>query len=198
MTKYSKYLSTFFFAIAILSVIDFMISYNTLPRYQYSDFEFGAAYRTIASLLLLGSLIYLLMQEWSYTPNKRLYTIASIIYTGIILVDIQVWLWMAHWSWLYYYITLIHTLPIFAILSKLKMNIKSKYLFFLGSTILLLGFLFDAAFIHILSTDMTDDLYEQTIRLEKTRNIIYYFGFITIVFGIITLVKKIKLKKTAA
>jgi hypothetical protein len=200
MTKYSKYLNTFFFAIAALSVIDFMTrdGMDSAARYQYRDFEFGLLYRNIADSLLLTSLLYLLLQEWNSTINKYLFNIASIMYIGIIMIDMNVWLWWTQWSWLYYYITLIHTLPIFVILTKLNFDIKPKHLFFISFTIVLLGFLFDTAFIQILSVDMTDELYKKTIRLEKVRNLIYYFGFITTTFALITLVKRIKLENTDA
>lgn len=196
MTKYSKYINTFFFAIAILSTYNFMSSYDAAGRYQYRDFEFGVVYRAIASVLLLISLFYLLLQEWSTSPNKRLSTIASIMYIIIIMVDMNVWLWMAQWTWVYYEIILIHTLLILIIFSKFKIHIKPKHLFFIGLAVLFIGFLYDCIFLGIPYPDMTDEIFDKNLILEKTRNVIYYFGIVTIAFGIITLVKQIKLKKS--
>ena len=167
-----------------------MTSYNAAGRYQYRDFEFGVVYRAIASVLLLTSLFYLLLQEWSDAPNKRLSAIASIIYIVTIMIDMHVWLWWFKWGWVYYEIILVHTLPILVILSKLKIDIKPKHLFFTGFQIICLGFLFDIIFINIPYPDMTDELYERTITLEKIRNLIYYTGTVTLLSGIITLIKR--------
>ncbi|WP_026209589.1 hypothetical protein [Cytophaga aurantiaca] len=192
MTKYSKYLNTFFFGIAALAVIDFMTrdGIDSAARYLYKDFEFGITYRTIDDWLLLTSLFYLLLQEWSTTPNKRLSAIASIVYTGVIMIDIHIWLWWTQWSWLYYYITIIHTIPILIAFSKLKIDIKPKQLLFIGLAIIFIGFLFDVIFINIPYPDMTDEIFDRNIIVEKTRNMIYYVGFVSIAFGMITLVKK--------
>jgi membrane-associated HD superfamily phosphohydrolase len=197
MTKYSKYLNTFFFAIAVLATYNFMTSYEPAGRYQYRNFEFEVVYRTIADWLLLTSLFYLLIQEWNSVSNKRLSTIASIIYITIIMVDMYVWLWLTHANPIYYYITLVHTFPILVIISKLKIDIKPKQLFFIGLAILLAGFLFDMVFINIPYPDMTDDIFDRNLLLEKTRNLIYYVGFVTIVFAVITFTKRIKSAKTA-
>lgn len=173
-----------------------MTSYEPAGRYQYRNFEFEVVYRTIADWLLLTSLFYLLIQEWNSVSNKRLSTIASIIYITIIMVDMYVWLWLTHANPIYYYITLVHTFPILVIISKLKIDIKPKQLFFIGLAILLAGFLFDMVFINIPYPDMTDDIFDRNLLLEKTRNLIYYVGFVTIVFAVITFTKRIKSAKT--
>jgi hypothetical protein len=106
------------------------------------------------------------------------------------MIDMNIWLWLAQWTWVYYEIILVHTLPMLIILSKLKIDIKARYLFFLGLSIVLIGFLFDIIFINIPYPDITDELFDRNLLLEKTRNIIYFVGFVTIAFALIRVVKK--------
>ncbi len=194
MDKSKRYLKSFFFGIAALSIIDFMTrnGLDSAARYQYRDFEFGFLFRNIADFILFGSLVCLLINEWFQSFNGRTYKVISCLYIGLILVDINIWIWWTQYSWLYYYITIVHSIPILILSSRCVVGIKMKRILLTGLTFLLLGFLFNIIFNNIAYPDMTDELYQRTLRVEKIRNMIYYFGIIFISIAVIFQIKRIK------
>jgi len=151
--KAFKYINTTVFALAALSIIDFITSsgLEVAGRFQYNEFDNPTIYRTIADFLLLTSLILLAMSQWTPKKKNPVYFISALTYILIIFPDINTWLWLTNGNPIYLVILIIHTLPFLMIFHNfnIDLNLDFKFTLTAGIFFLLFAFIYDIVIINI-------------------------------------------------
>lgn len=194
--KAFKYINTTVFALAALSIIDFITSsgLEVAGRFQYNEFDNPTIYRTIADFLLLTSLILLAMSQWTPKKKNPVYFISALTYILIIFPDINTWLWLTNGNPIYLVILIIHTLPFLMIFHNfnIDLNLDFKFTLTAGIFFLLFAFIYDIVIINITYPDPAPEVYDKFISNLKILSWLYYIGIILTITGLTHILTRIK------
>ena len=142
--KKIKYTKIAILVVAGWSIIDLMTGYGKPGRFQFHEFITPALFRTSADIILLVSLMIIGTKQWTQQKYGMVYWGASILYSTVIVPDINSWLFNVSLDSLvslYLLIIIVHTLPILIIIDdlELKTSKKIKMVFMVGFAVILIA-----------------------------------------------------------